>query len=168
MRLRDLQPRLGSQHTRQVTCDANRGEDVAVPVIHDTEVEARMSSRYIFGLSTRVAELEAERAFLLDRAIRAGSNSTNGRNDISLASNALVAFAFTGSRPDRGRFPHDADDLARCCRTYIKAPSHVQARMRPLLAEFFEAYEAVTGPVARDGLPILSQVRTNITTKAAR
>lgn len=120
-----------------------------------------MSSRNIFGLSTRVAELEAERAFLLDRVTRAGDFRPNGRNDISLASNALVTFACIGRRPDRGQFPHEASDLARCCRTYIKAPPHLQTRMRPLLTEFFEAYDAVGGDSsAWEALPILSQLRT--------
>jgi hypothetical protein len=58
-------------------------------------------------------------------------------NDTGISSKGLLAYSLTGEELVGVR-PLDAGDLGRCERLYVLAPSHLKARMLPVLDEFRE------------------------------
>lgn len=74
-------------------------------------------------------DYEAEQQFLRPRRVP-------GHPDVGASSSALVNVAFRGGEPEPDRWPYDNADLARCERTYEKAPPHLQERMLPWLVKF--------------------------------
>ena len=65
--------------------------------------------------------------FLVDRM-------TNKQGGIS--SNAMIAEALVGYRVDETEYPWDFDDLSRCLRTWLEAPTPLRAKMLWRLAQY--------------------------------
>ena len=67
-------------------------------------------------------QLEADVYFLLNRSMQAGSCSFQENRDTGMSSNALVFFAYTGTRPSA--WPMDKGDYDACIRAVDKLPEH--------------------------------------------
>lgn len=80
--------------------------------------------------------LTAERNYLLDRSMRAGSISFGGERDTGRSSNALVRFAIAGKAIDETDYPSDPSDLAACFLARDRAPAHLQPAMDRMLVRY--------------------------------
>lgn len=76
-------------------------------------------------------QLEADLAFLADRACQTGSVSFGGKREAGMLSNAIVAWAY--GIGDQNRMPMDRGDYGACVRTVRKMPRHRQAAAREAL-----------------------------------
>lgn len=94
-----------------------------------TTTEELVANAGRLELKLRVAELEAEVAFLLERADRASFSVAEETRSIGISSNALVHFAFTGRVPQESQFPRDPSDLASCYRALRRMPAHLCERV---------------------------------------
>lgn len=95
-----------------------------------TTTEELVANAGRLELKLRVAELEAEVAFLLERADRASFWwVVEETRSIGISSTALVHFAFTGRQPDDSQFPRDPSDLASCYRALRRMPAHLRERV---------------------------------------
>lgn len=94
--------------------------------------------------AARVAALEAEVAFLLERAMAAGSVSFGAERSIGMSSNYLVAVCF--GQPSKRQEPGDRSDLLACERTWVRLPSHRQTPEGLAVLESFRALLAKEAP----------------------
>ncbi|MBA9071786.1 hypothetical protein FHR71_005572 [Methylobacterium sp. RAS18] len=90
----------------------------------------------------KIAEMEADIAFLLLRAGSAGSASFSSGRWTGLSSNALVSVAYGG---EQHTMPGDRSDYAACVRTYARLPKHrrtptVRAALRAAKAALIERW----------------------------
>ena len=76
-------------------------------------------------------QLEADLAFLADRACQTGSVSFGGKRETGMSSNAIVAWVY--GIGDQDRMPMDRVDYGACVRTVRKMPAHRQAAAREAL-----------------------------------
>lgn len=74
-----------------------------------------------------------------DDAARNGFIEAIARGQVATGiSSKAMAWAVLGWRPDVGHeMPYDSGDWGRCVRTYEAAPSHLQARMRPIMDLYY-------------------------------
>jgi len=74
-------------------------------------------------MDEQIAQLKAERDFLLQRAGAAGSCNFTNERWTGVSSNGLVTIAFGGQSDD---LPLDGSDLAACYRTVMRLPAHLK------------------------------------------
>jgi len=67
---------------------------------------------------------DADIAYLLRRANKAGICSFTEDRDCGISSNALVRFAYTGKLPKSNQWPIDASDLRACKLAVRRLPKH--------------------------------------------
>ncbi|MEZ4468120.1 MAG: hypothetical protein R3F60_19480 [bacterium] len=116
-------------------------------------------------LDEELHRTRCERDWLVHRLSSTYVIGVGDRRFTGKSSDALVEAAFGGPLPPIDRYPKHPADLCACERTYLTAPRHLRAAMKPLLlryrawfdkhygyrgvsAEQCQAYARATLPVA--------------------
>ncbi|MEZ0249722.1 MAG: hypothetical protein ACAH20_02045 [Methylobacteriaceae bacterium] len=101
----------------------------------------------------KIAELQADVAFLLARCAEAGRAGFSSDRWTGMSSNALVSVAYGG---EQAAMPYDRFDYAACVRTYARLPRHrrtpeVRAALRLAKAVLITRHpECATAPSRND------------------
>lgn len=83
--------------------------------------------------------LKKDIQFLLPRADKAGTFSTEENRDFGKSANALVQWAYAGEAPSRQEWPWDASDLAACELAVSRLPEHrISGKIQAKLQEYRE------------------------------
>lgn len=115
-------------------------------------------------LETELRRIRCERDWLVHRLSSIYVVGFGDRRFTGKSSDALVEFAFGGPLPPVDRYPSHPADLCACERTFLTAPRHLRAHMKPLLLRFrawFDKHYAYRGvdseqclAYARSTLPV--------------
>lgn len=110
---------------------------------------------------TRLAEAEADIAFLLSRAGHAGSCSFDKGRWTGMSSNSIVAVAFGGKQT---ALPADRGDYAACVRTFARLPRHrrteaVKDALKKARAEYLARHPEGRYPHTREAARIAYEQR---------
>ncbi|MCA9525194.1 MAG: hypothetical protein KC549_02715 [Myxococcales bacterium] len=80
--------------------------------------------------------IRSERDWLVHRLASTHVVGIGDRRFTGKSSDALVEAAFGGPLPPIDRYPKHPADLCACERTYLTAPRHLRASMKPLLLRY--------------------------------
>lgn len=110
--------------------------DESASIASDGAGEIQRMEQARVELERELRRIRIERDWLVHRLSSLYVIGHGDRRFTGSSSDALVEFSFGGPLPPVDRYPRHPADLCACERTFLTAPRHLRANMKPLLHRY--------------------------------